>query len=227
MDFAGSHYTALIRMYLAYKAVDRLRIVCDQEMPQDPGDTLLEIQCLTAAYWWNVGSAIDNLGAAFADAPCTELKKGTGGKMIKKDYPDVATAYDRRTQFIHSRIVPIGVDGGMPYFHFKYLESEIENAPDLPKYTDWTMEYRGRRELVDDFYNEHWRTFLPTMSAIWYRLANWLRDEDRDVSVKPVPPARPAEPGDLAGFGPEHTPSNIDIDPNAPRDIDELPPGSG
>ncbi len=212
MDFAGSHYTALIRLYHAFKALSSLKRACEVELTADIGARLLEIHELTASYWWNIGAAIDTLGSAFSDAPCTKLKKGSGSKWLKINFPDLATSYDRRTQFIHSRIVPISVDGGMPVFCFQQLKSDENDGGDQPKYTPWDVQFAGRHELVGDFYDTHWPKFLSAARDAWFHLQRWLRDTDNDI---------PATRGGLA------VEVGLADNPSIPSNIQFQPPGTG
>jgi hypothetical protein len=70
MPFAGSHYTALIRVYHAYKSYLGLRErVAAIEGGQDSAVLLLEVHELTASFWEHIGSAIDNLAMCYLDAP--------------------------------------------------------------------------------------------------------------------------------------------------------------
>jgi|GEM_PF-3218369 len=180
MDFAGSHYTALIRIHQAFRYVEQLKSVCESEFTYEDGEKFLDLHSYAAAFWWNIGSAIDNLGAAFSDAPCTNLKKGCGSRWLRDEYPKLSEGYDRRTQFVHSRVVPIKLNGGMPVFGFRFLGRDLEDNDSLPKYTDWEMEYQGRDKLIEDFYDDSWLDIRSEFSAAWQHLNRWLKDTDLD-----------------------------------------------
>jgi hypothetical protein len=58
-----------------------------------------------ASFWEHIGSAIDNLALCFLDSQPAIFKEDAREELMRK-YDNIAYAYNRRTQFIHSRIVP-------------------------------------------------------------------------------------------------------------------------
>jgi len=176
MNFGGSHYTAINRFYHAWQHVNLLRSCCEAEIDMHDGDTLHVLQEACSGFWWNLGSAVDNLGLALTDAPVTP-RKDKGKEYFTLKYPQLNYVYDRRTQFIHSRIVPLTVDGGMVCFHGEHLSA---SRPELvAKYTDWDGAYT-RQELAQDFYVQTWRSFLTEMGNAWWHLHSLLQTHDKD-----------------------------------------------
>jgi hypothetical protein len=109
MLFAGSHYTALIRVFQAFGKHREILRCCDAfgQGNTDPG-LLLKVHDAVAGFWEHIGSAIDNLALCFEDAPCISMREGDGRKHIQQRYPVLGQDYNRRTQFIHSRLIPKG-----------------------------------------------------------------------------------------------------------------------
>jgi hypothetical protein len=126
-----------------------------------------------------MGSAVDNLGHALTDAPVGLCKKDGKDYLVKK-YTQLGYVYDRRTQFIHSRIVPLIVDGGMATVYKELLAASL---PELsPKYTDWDKKYT-RQELLQDFYNETWQSFLKELGDAWWYLRSRLQEADKNCPL--------------------------------------------
>jgi hypothetical protein len=192
MNFAGSHYTAMIRVFHAWQDVTDLRNLCAAEVVPHDGSTLLAIQEACSGFWWNLGSAVDNLGHALDDVPGIPLGK-SGKDFLDAKYPQLGYVYDRRTQVVHSRMVPLFVDDGMVCFNAEFLSA---SRPELvPKVTDWKATYTGQ-ELVHDFYVRVWQTFLQEATSAWWHLHSLLQAADRDPpELDPVV----ARPGSSSG----------------------------
>ena len=215
MPFAGSHYTAIVRTYHAFQKWERIQFICDEfAKGSRAGELLLEAHEVFASFWEHIGTAIDNLAHSFEDAPCIE--KENGSKYVQIYYPKVDEAYDRRTQFIHSRLIPLGVDDGMVFFN-----SELFKTKD----TNWT-ERIIRPTIAADYYKDIWESFLKDMADLWSHLEKWLRDVDEGPFKFEPPTGEPKmikkmkffrEP---SGFMP---PSNIVCDWEE-IEIQELPP---
>lgn len=170
MPFAGSHYTALIRCYHAWQKYGRILDCCATFATGDrSAGVLLDVHDAVAGFWEHIGSAIDNLALCFEDAPCIRIDREQGCKYLQKRYRFLNWAYDRRSQLIHSRLIPKGLDGGVLYFNVRLLDS---------KGTDWATKYE-RQEIAEDFYKDQWRQFLAEMADAWQHLRNWLRNKDK------------------------------------------------
>lgn len=169
MQFGGAHYTAIVRVYHAWQEVTGLRdlYACDNQGVD--GHLLHLIHRACSSLWWNLGSAIDNLGKVLEDAPPIKLE---GGKSyLTERYQPLKYAYDRRTQAIHSRLIPIGVDGGLPTFFSDHMLAA--------KYTDWTSKF-SQQEVVQDFYEKAWSEFLPAMGNAWWHVFSMMQERDVD-----------------------------------------------
>jgi hypothetical protein len=211
MPFAGSHYTAMIRVYHAWRKYECIQHCCKAvaEGEQSPA-VLLDAHDAFACFWEHIGSAIDNLALCFQDAPC--IREANGSKYIQKRYQFLDYCYDRRTQFIHSRLIPKGIDGGILYFNLRLLDR---------KDTEWRPQFE-QQEIVEDHYRIQWKRFMAEMGDAWEHLRNWLRNEDKHRPVvKEVQMPASFDPDAYArmvteNWGHVDAPSTIKI--AAPRD---------
>lgn len=169
MDFAGSHYTALVRVYQAHlklESIERLvRVLSDGD---NKAITLIELHDATAGFWEHIGSSIDNLCACWMDAPPLQVERAKE-TIVAVDGSRLDWMYDRRSQFIHSRIVPNGVIDGAPFFNIRHFDK---------KNTDWKSKY-VQDELVGDTYPNLWKEFIGLMGVQWEKLRSRLRDRDK------------------------------------------------
>ena len=101
MPFAGSHYTALIRLYHALQSKLAIEAVSQQFEDGDlRAELLLDAHAHTAAFWENLGSCIDNLALALEDARCA-LNEGEN-REAKVDFVEEDEGDGRE----HSEEVP-------------------------------------------------------------------------------------------------------------------------
>ena len=76
--------------------------------------------------------------------------------------------YDRRTQLIHSRIVPIAIENGSIVFDYGYLDdAKKERRELLPEATEWKSEFRTRDELAQ-FYRDRWAETKTELANAWH-----------------------------------------------------------
>lgn len=173
MDFAGSHYTAMIRVFQASQKLDAMkRLLGALADGNDSALALIELHDLTAGFWEHIGACIDNLSACWSDAPVLRVAKPKEN-IVAPDGSRLDWMYDRRSQFIHSRIVPKNILEGATFFNVRLFDN---------KRTDWSSEYR-REELVEDTYPDLWMEFLDLISTEWQKLRARLRDRDPDRPV--------------------------------------------
>jgi hypothetical protein len=169
--FASNHYTALIRLQNATLFKSHIDRVCCEKCE---GTQLLEIQAYTSAFWWSLGAVVDNLGQAIENFPGMDLSsiaddeekefQAKGKKYICAQVPDLGFSYDRRTQHIHSRTIPIGAIDGHPYFDTRYLDGPHKD--NLPKDTRWKEDYNNVGDLAK-FYDDQWQGKLKSMITAW------------------------------------------------------------
>ncbi len=169
--FAGNHYSALIRLQNASVFKDRID---ETSCGTCGGKELLAIQADTAAFWWSLGAVIDNLGQAIQNFPGMDLAvnpddteeqaQSRGKKYLCNVVSELGFIYDRRTQQIHSRIIPIGTIGGYPCVNKRYLD--LPRRENLPKYTDWQEAYDNPKDLARE-YDEQWQNALKAMLKAW------------------------------------------------------------
>jgi hypothetical protein len=223
MPFTGSHYTAIVRVYHALKKWERIQFICHEfAAGSKSGELLLEAHEVFASFWEHIGTAIDNLARCFEDAPC--INKENGSKYVQIHYKKVDEAYDRRTQFIHSRLVPMGVDGGMLFFNSELFKQ---------KNTNWREKF-VRPTIATDYYEDVWTSFMKDMSDLWSHLLEWLRNVDNGpFKYVPLPDdlKKVKKPGffrEPSGFLP---PSNIrcdweeiEVQDIPPIDLPDIPP---
>jgi hypothetical protein len=176
-SFASNHYTALIRLENASLFKGHIDRVCCEKCE---GKQLLEIQAYTSAFWWFLGAVVDNLGQAIENFPGMDLSsiaedeknefQAKGKKYICSKFSELGFMYDRRTQHIHSRVIPIGAIGGHPYFDTRYLDGP--RRENLPKYTDWQGAYNDPQDLPGEYDNQ-WREKLKALTNAWNHM-RWL-----------------------------------------------------
>lgn len=167
MQFGGAHYTAIIRVYHAWQDANNVRGLCPIDDRCIDGHLLHELHRMCSSFWWNLGSAIDNLGKALEDAP--PIKEKDGKAYLATRYPQLSYAYDRRTQVIHSRLIPIGVDGGIPFFFLEHVGAA--------KYTDWNVNVT-QQTILQDFYEDFWCKFLAELTNVWWHVFSLMQTRD-------------------------------------------------
>ena len=172
MNFAGSHYSAIMRVYHALTMLRNLNDLAIAEVPEaETGAYLLKVHRQWASYWEHIGSAIDNLALAFEDSVPPVINKDGREELMRK-YEGIAYAYNRRTQFIHSRIVPAVIRDGLVQFRIRTAERAHRHLE--PKESRWDFPY-DRELVLGDVLPSEWKNFLGAMTDAW----NWLRDELR------------------------------------------------
>jgi hypothetical protein len=175
MTFGGSHYTALIRLHNAlgfYKEIGRLCALAGNE---DDGALLLKLQAQTAAFWWAIGAVVDNLGHALKAFPKSTFRNGTDDLLLQR--PGCKYLYSRRTQLIHSRVVPIDIDTGYAVFDDSYLDGKHRDA--LPASTDWKSEFKNRKDL-SEFYDAKWHEAKTELAGTW----NFLQEKSDETAMR-------------------------------------------
>ena len=183
MSFGGSHNTALIRLYHAYRAKEHLPALCkkaeevkDRKPTAEDYSLLLEVHATCAAFWENLGSAVDNFFRAWADAKKAlnlkvkpregEENEPTSGKTVSDlTYPKLNHAYARRTQFIHSRLVPKRLEDGMIVFNLRHYDDEK---------TVWLPETE-EIESIDTQVAKDWNEVLNELGSAWERFFSWIQ----------------------------------------------------
>jgi hypothetical protein len=179
MNFAGSHYSAIVRVFHARDALKKLEplVLCEAK-EEDVGRILLDVHREWASFWEHIGSSIDNLALAFEDS-VPPIIKDDGREVLMRKYEDVAYAYNRRTQFIHSRIVPAKVKDNMVQFRARITERRQRRIE--PKESRWDLPYDSEH-VLGDILEVEWKNFINVMTDVW----SWLRTElrERDLAAK-------------------------------------------
>lgn len=129
--------------------------------------------------------------AAWTDAPPLQVANAKE-KVVAPDGSPLDWFYDRRSQFIHSRLVPKGVWDGVPVFNIRLFED---------KSTNWNSKY-VTEALVEDEYPNLWKDFLGRVGEVWETLLSRLRSRDRvDVKIQkveiPYIDLKSLKPGDI------------------------------
>jgi hypothetical protein len=175
MNFAGSHYSALMRVFHALVSFRRLNELAIAEVPEaSTGAFLLDVHQHWASYWEHIGSAIDNLALAFEDCRPPIIKEEARKELMGK-FPDIEYAYNRRTQFIHSRIVPAIAREGIVTFRIRTAERAYRHLE--PKESRWDFPY-DMELILGDVLPEEWQRFLNAMEDVWNWLLSELRNRD-------------------------------------------------
>lgn len=195
MPFGGSHYTALIRLYHAHESKREVLHLCHElqetagrELNPDDYAKLLRLHSACAAMWENLGSAIDNFWRAkfeaaklfeinveedlkkcpTCDRPLANQYKTTGGRLNDSENPSLYHAYQRRTQFIHSRIVPTQIHEGMVLLNCLHFKDER---------TQWPAD-AVKPEQLDHIVTNDWASILAEFGSEWGKLLALLQDKD-------------------------------------------------
>jgi hypothetical protein len=86
-------------------------------------------------------------------------------------------AYDRRSQFVHSRIVPKGVYADYVCFNLRCFDQKEGKWSPQPDH----------QEIMSSYYEKMWSDFLTEIGSAWSTLYSRLRDRiGLAVSVQPV-----------------------------------------
>ncbi|MGA2703062.1 MAG: hypothetical protein ABSH35_18445 [Isosphaeraceae bacterium] len=171
--FGGSHYTALIRAHNALGFHKEIISLCERGGSEDDGALLLRLQSATSGFWWSLGALVDNLGQAIEQFPGSTIEKGRdgGANRLKTEKPYLKYLYQRRTQLIHSRVVPIAIDTGFATFDYGYLDGTRREA--LPASTEWKSEFHTRDEL-SEFYTAKWLETKTELASAWHSVRRIL-----------------------------------------------------
>ncbi|MFO0906844.1 MAG: hypothetical protein U0835_00490 [Isosphaeraceae bacterium] len=174
LKFAASHYTALVRLFNAREFRRSISDLCAQSGPQEDGEVLLKLQASTAAFWWSLGATVDNLGKALEQFPGSTLKKRDAGiELLGKGNDYIDFIYARRTQLIHSRLVPIGTEAGYPVSDPSYLDGK--NRSVLPAETNWSEDFNSPVDL-DTSYGRWWDEAVRALETAWWASRAFLDD---------------------------------------------------
>ena len=240
MNFAGAHYSALLRTFHAWKALQRLNDYAVKEVPAaEVGAFLLCVHEEWANFWEHIGSAIDNLALACENSVPPVIKDDAREVLMKGD-EDICYAYNRRTQFIHSRIVPATIHDGIVTFRIRLEEQRHRHLE--PKESRWDLPYDQELALGDVLPKE-WVIFLKAMAKNWFWLLSCLRavDEGRlklmdakfggisSVELRNLVLEAPVGmvPISNTEFRPEEKPKTIPVQYNVATDIAQGPGPSG
>ncbi len=171
--FASSHYSALIRLHNALRFKNLIVEKCS--VYESGGNDQLELHAHTAGFWWSLGACLDNLGHAISDFPGSTIKDGEGKDAGRTHLclkmPFLGYLYDRRTQQIHSRIVPIGAKDDYPLFSYDYLDAK--DRDNLPASTEWKDNFSTPQGLAE-FYEERWAEAVREFTNGWCYLRTLL-----------------------------------------------------
>lgn len=175
MNFAGANYSALVRVFHAWSALQRLNKYALQEVPAAKvGGFLLHVHEDWANFWEHIGSAIDNLALACQTSVPPVIKDDAREVLMKRD-DDICYAYNRRTQFIHSRIVPATIRDDIVTFRIRLEEQRCRHLE--PKESRWDLPY-DKELALGDVLPKEWEIFLKAMEKNWFWLLSRLRDAD-------------------------------------------------
>lgn len=191
MSFGGSHYTALIRLHHAdesrkevIKLCNELQSTATRGVHADNFAKLLRLHAASAAMWENLGAAIDNFRLARfeaaklvkhkqpetikrcpkCDKPLDQEYKTTGTPLSEVANPKLYFAYQRRTQFIHSRIVPIQITEGIVEFNLIHFQDER---------TQWPPTAVKLKQL-DHVVLAEWESIIMEFASEWWELHSLL-----------------------------------------------------
>jgi hypothetical protein len=125
-DLAERHYTALVRLLGALGAAKRASDACiELASGATAGSSVVVVQSELLTFFSSAGAAVENLEAAYAAPPI-------GSKSALMPNPsDVFGSpkwfYDRRTQYVHKRLLPIfEIDGVLHIDTEHFFDKEVK-----------------------------------------------------------------------------------------------------
>jgi hypothetical protein len=179
MNFAGSHYSAMVRVFHARDTLKKLQplVLCETK-EEDIGKILLDVHREWASFWEHIGTSIDNLASAFQDSKppiIVDDGKSASREALMRKYEGIAYAYNRRTQFIHSRIVPATIKNDLVQFRGRITDRH--DRRNEPKSSTWEKPYDSEY-VLGDILEAEWGNYIRVMTDAWWFLRNALRDKD-------------------------------------------------
>jgi hypothetical protein len=181
LPFAGRHYTALLRLHHAFIARRTIVSLCheasaeiDSGIKEGAYARLLEIHSSCAAFWENLGASIDNFFEAKREAtkllfPKAEILQGHRGRTVSEvRNPKLYYAFGRRSQFIHSILVPVKLEDGMVTFNLVHYDDEN---------TNWHVD-REVMQNIDSQIENDWASVLVEFGNEWAGFSSWLDEND-------------------------------------------------
>jgi hypothetical protein len=179
MNFAGSHYSAIVRAFHARDTLRKIQplVLCEAK-EENIGRILLDVHREWASFWEHIGSTIDNLASAFQDSIppiIVDDGKSPSREALMRKYEGIAYAYNRRTQFIHSRIVPATIENDLVQFRGRITDRR--DRRNEPKTSDWELPYDSQY-VLGDILEAEWDNYIKVMTDAWWFLRNELRHKD-------------------------------------------------
>ncbi len=167
LRIGSCHYSALVRLHHAASSRSLISsLVRDFSGDWDAiqlGTRMLQIHREVAVFWEQIGSAIENLEDCWTEAGLDAPARNGA----------LENGYDRRTQFIHYRIVPL-TSGMEPEVDLSYFDS---------KQTVWKR-HTGKPEWITRWLEGEWVKIIAQLIDAWSRLRS-------DLSIrKPQPTQR-------------------------------------
>lgn len=178
LPFGGSHYSALVRVQNALLFKTNILNTC---LDVYGGKQLLELQANTSGFWWSLGCAVDNLGETLSKFPGSTI--GDGKEYLCERVEHLDYIYNRRTQLIHSRIVPIGGQKNYALFDYQYLDADKRDQ--LPKTTQWKDTFATPKDL-GQFYEDSWAEAIKELTNAWCHVRSVLAE----IATKSTPEPR-------------------------------------
>jgi len=173
-DFAELHYTALTRLLCAQQSVERLGPLCLQALAStQPAKEILEVQASLLTFFACTGAAVENLEKAYEAKPCE-------GSDLFTESADVQGTpkwfYDRRTQYLHKRLVPVFLLDGL-----LHLDSTVFAS----KSVVWQQESQNVQEITG-FIEKLSTQAVTGLASGWARMYTRLREV---APIQNIPPA--------------------------------------
>ena len=173
-DFAELHYTALTRLLCAQQAVDRIGPLClDALASKRPAEQILAVQASLLTFFACTGAAVENLEKAYEAKPF-------GGEKLFTEPADVEGTpkwyYDRRTQYLHERLVPVFTMDGLLH---------VDVSVFATKSVAWRHRYQNLQEITSCVERLSSQSVAGLASG-WARMYTHLREV---VPVQTVPPS--------------------------------------
>jgi len=188
LDFSGSHYSAFVRFFSAYTALNAIREASEQltEGSEDEiSSVVFALHRDTASFWWNIRCVLDNLGCALSCFPDSRTPCGEGREARLNCIENARALYEYGTRFIHQSLIPIAVHDGLPEIPnqwITFVEEQIGGR------IDWNRAIQSWEEL-SAVYENVWSIACSMLTSGWHRLEHDLRQRGhfRSIGIADLP----------------------------------------
>jgi len=171
-EFAAKHYTTIVRCWMAYAANKEIDSQCLAACESPSAENQLKLHRLLFEFYCTLGAAIDNMEACFELPPISSSSAFTSIRSREPDEESLRWLYDRRTQFVHSTLVPCFYEDELLHLNVGIFISEVGR---------WIDQRPGKNTEISKLCNSHWGLFVGEMKKCWSTLLTLLPKSFSDV----------------------------------------------